>query len=255
MFSRWVALALCLTVSVAFAQKNDRIELGKFKTGAMVSFVRTAGGEWGIEISGAPRIIQQKPARLEIFQKEGGIRKLEAGYKMVQQENSGIIARAEVAYGDSVVFRVEDHWSMDGATVSVNRKVEVVGSAPGGFNSSITLAVDSSISWPDVNCLTPGALYGDPTNDGDRSPGGTLNYAARRFIMREDMLPAPMFALSFSNGASVTMLDPSPNGESTVEETKLTKDVMTDARFQFGALGHGRMIKALSSLVFSSPVR
>jgi hypothetical protein len=33
------------------------------------------------------------------------------------------------------------------------------------------------------------------------------------------------------------MLDPSPRGESTVDETKLKHDVMTDARFQFGAFG------------------
>ena len=69
------------------------------------------------------------------------------------------------------------------------------------------------MGWTDVNCLAPGALYGDPTYDGDRSPGGTLNYAARRFLMREDILPAPLFALSFSNGASVAMLDPSPRGD------------------------------------------
>ena len=85
--------------------------------------------------------------------------------------------------------------------------------------------------------LAPGALYGDPTYDGERSAGGTLNYAARRFVMREDILPAPLFALSFANGASIAVLDPSPRGDTTVEESKLTQAVMTDARFQFGALG------------------
>ena len=80
-------------------------------------------------------------------------------------------------------------------------------------------------------------MYGDPTYDGERSPGGTLNYAARRFLMREDILPAPLFALSFNNGASVAVLDPSPRGDTTVEETRLSKPVMTDARLQFGALG------------------
>ena len=55
--------------------------------------------------------------------------------------------------------------------------------------------------------------------------------------MREDILPAPLFALSFNNGASVAVLDPAPRGDSTVEETKLSETVMTDARFQFGALG------------------
>ena len=55
--------------------------------------------------------------------------------------------------------------------------------------------------------------------------------------MREDALPAPLFALSFANGASIAVLDPSPRGDTTVEESKLTEPAMTDARFQFGALG------------------
>ena len=213
--------------------------MGRLQTGATVSFVRAAGGEWGIEIAGgaAPRILQPKPARLEVFRTEEDIRQLAAGYKTVQKSDSGIDARAEIAYGENVVFRVQDRWSLSGAVVSVSRKVEVAGNAPGGFYSSVVLTVDPSVGWSDVNYLAPGALYGDPTYNGDRSPGGTLNYAARRFLMREDILPAPLFALSFSNGASVAVLDPSPRGDTTVEETKLSKAVMTDARFQFGALG------------------
>ena len=239
MFGKNLLLGLSLIFSAAFAQQSDRVDLGRLQTGATVLFVRTAGGEWGIEISGgtAPRMTQLKPAQIEVYRTEGDIRRLAAGYKTVQQSDSGIDARAEIAYGENVVFHLQDRWSVSGAVLSVRRIVEVGGSAPGGFNSSIVLAVDSSVHWVDVNCLAPGALYGDPANDGDRSPGGTLNYAARRFIMREDILPAPLFALSFSNGSSVAMLDPSPRGESTVEETKLSKDVMTDERFQFGALG------------------
>ncbi len=239
MFNKNVILGLCLTVSAAFAQQGDRVDIGNLQTGATVSFVRAAGGEWGIEISGGttPHLTQQKPAQIEIFRMEGNIRELVAGYKTVQQSDSDIYARAEIAYGENVVFHVEDLWSLNGAVVSVHRKVEVVGNAPGGFNSSVVLSVDSAIQWSDVNCMFPGALYGDPTYNGDRSPGGTMNYKAHRFQLREDMLPAPLFAISFSNGSSVAMLDPSPRGESTVEETRLSKNVMIDARFQFGALG------------------
>jgi hypothetical protein len=238
-FGKNLLLGLSLTSFAAFAQQGDRVDLGRLETGETVLFVRTAGGEWGIEISGgtSPRLTQQKPAHIEIFRTEEDIRELAAGYKTVRQSASDIDARAEVAYGENVVFRVEDRWSLSGAVVSVRRTVDVVGEAPGGFNSSIVFAIDSSTHWADLNCLAPGALYGDPTYNGDRSPGGTLNYTARRFLMREDILPAPLFALSFSNGSSVAMLDPSPRGESTVEETKLLKDVMTDARFQFGAFG------------------
>jgi hypothetical protein len=234
-----ILLGLSLTLLPAFAQEGGRLDLGRLQTGATVSFVRTAGGKWGIECTGgtSPRLTQQNPARIEVCRTKDDILELAAGYNTIRQSDSAIDARAEIAYGKDVVFRVRDLWSLSGAVVSIRRKVEVVGNAPGGFNSSIVFAIDSSLRWSDVNCLAPGILYGDPTNDGDRSPGGTLNYAAHRFVMREDMLPAPMFALSFNGGSSMTMLDPSPNGESTVEETRLTKDVMTDARFQFGAMG------------------
>ncbi|MEJ2079100.1 MAG: hypothetical protein P8Z74_13980 [Acidobacteriota bacterium] len=231
---------LCLAGSVSCSHQPDaRVELGRLTTGAAVSFVRASTGEWGIEISGgaAPRILQTRPAKLEVFRSTEDIHELEAGYGTVRKTAAGIEARAEIPYGPDVVFRVDDHWSLEGAVVSMRRQVEVKGKAPGGFDSSIVFTVDPSVGWSDVNYLAPGVLYGDPTYDGDRSPGGTLNYAARHFLMREDLLPAPLFALSFPNGASIAVLDPAPRGDSTMEETKLSEPVMTDARFQFGALG------------------
>lgn len=232
-------LALLLGASALFGQQSSRVDLGRLSTGATVSFTRAGTGEWGVEIAGAaaPRILQRSPARLEVFRAEDDIRQLAAGYKTVQKSAAGVDARAEIAYGPNVVFRVQDRWSLSGGVVSVRRNVVVSGNAPGGFDSQIVLTVDPAIGWSDVNYLAPGALYGDPTYDGDRSPGGTLNYAAHHFLMREDILPAPLFALAFPNGSSVAVLDPAPRGDSTVEETKLSKLTMTDARFQFGALG------------------
>jgi hypothetical protein len=239
MFNKCVVLGLCLAGSTLFAQQGARVDLGRLETGAMVSFVRETAGEWGVEIAGgaAPRILQSKPAKLEVFRAGDDIQRLAAGYRTVEGSATGIDARAEIPYGENVVFRVQDHWSLGGAVVLVRRKVEVIGNAPGGFSSSVAFSIDPAVSWCEVNYLAPGALYGDSTYNGDRSPGGTLNYAARRFVMREDLLPAPLFALSFSNGASVAVLDPSPRGDTTVAETKLSQPVMTDARFQFGALG------------------
>jgi len=217
----------------------DRMVLGRLNNGAEVAFVRAGVGGWGIEIAGgaAPRIVQAKLARIEAYRTDAVIRQLAAGYKAIAKSEFGIDAQVEIAYDQGVVFRVRDLWSLSGAVLSVRRRVEVTGSAPGGFFSSIVLTIDPSIGWTDVNCLAPGALYGDPTHDGERSPGGTLNHAARRLIMREDILPAPLFALSFKNGASVSALNPSPRGDTTVEETRLARLVMIDARLQFGALG------------------
>lgn len=233
-------LGLCLAGLVSCSSQPDaRVELGRLTTGSAVSFVRSSTGEWGIEISGGatPRILQPKPAKLEVFRSEEDIHELEAGYGTVRKTAEGIDAGAEIPYGEDVVFRLQDRWNLDGSVVSVRRRVEVAGSGPGGFDSSVVFTLEPSVGWSDVSYLAPGVLYGDPTYDGDRSPGGTLNDAARHFLMREDLLPAPLFALSFQNGTSVAVLDPSPRGDSTMEETKFSESVMTDARFQFGALG------------------
>ena len=237
-FGQLLLFVLCVS-AYSSAQPGSQLELGRLQSGAIVSFVRSTSGEWGIEIADgpAPRISQPKPARLEVSPTEEETRELATGYKMVRKSAEGVDALAEIPYGDKVVFRVQDHWALSGPVLSVRRTVEVVGGAPGGFDSAIVFMVDRAVPWDAVNYMAPGALYGDPTYDGERSPGGTLNYAAHRFQMREDILPAPLFALSFQNGASVAVLDPAPRGDSTFEETKLTKDVMTDARFQFGALG------------------
>jgi hypothetical protein len=235
----FVLAALLLAGPAAPAQPADRLDLGRLDTGATVSFVRGADGHWGVEIDGAaaPAVRQPQPARLEVCAAEGDLRQLAAGYNSVERSAEGLVARAEIPNQDGVVFHLSDSWSLSGAVVSVQRNVAVTGNAPGGFSSAIEFAVDPSVTWSNVNCLAPGALYGDPTYDGDRSPGGTVNYAARRFVMREDMLPAPLFALSFANHSSVAILDPAPRGDSTAAETRLAANVMTDARFQFGALG------------------
>ncbi len=236
-FGRILLFVLSIMAPAVLAQQGERVELGKLQTGSTVAFVRWTSGEYGIEISGPLHLSQQKPARIGVFRTKEDIRDFVAGYKTLQRTKTGIVARADVDYSRNVVFHIEDLWSLTGNVLSVRRKVQVAGSAPGGFNSSISFDVDSSMHWSDLNCLAPGALYGDPKHDGERSPGGTLNYAAHRFFMREDILPAPMFGLSFKNGTSVTILDPKLNGESTFEETKLAKHVMIDSRFKFGALG------------------
>ncbi|HWA85598.1 MAG TPA: hypothetical protein VG710_05200, partial [Opitutus sp.] len=222
--------------AIAPLRAADRVELGRLSTGAAVAFVRD-GGTWGLAITGgpAPEFRQAKPARIEVYRADADIRELDSGYAHVEKSAGGIDATANVTADGGVAFHVQDHWSVQGAVLSVRRSVSVTGSAAGGFASSVVLAADAA--WNDVNCFAPGVLYGDPAHNGERAPGGALNAEARHFLIREDLLPAPLFALSFADGASVSVLDPAPRGDSTVEETKLTQDAMTDRRFEFGALG------------------
>lgn len=239
MLCKCILMGLCLTASAALAQQSNRIDLGRLSTGSTASLVRAADGEWGIEISGgaAPGLMQRRPARIEVFISEENIRHLAAGYKTIEKTAAGITAQAEIPYAEGVIFHIHDRWTADGAVISVSRKVDITGTAPGGFYSSVTLTIASSVAWPDIRFMAPGAIYGDPTYNGERAVGGMRNNEARNFQMREDVLSAPLFALSLKDGSSVAVLNPAPRGDTTVTETRLSQPVMTDARFQFGALG------------------
>ena len=149
---RLLLFVLCVS-ACSSAQPSSQLDLGHLQSGAIVSFVRSTSGEWGIEIAGgpAPRISQPKPARLEVSPTEEETRELATGYKMVRKSAEGIDALAEIPYGDKVVFRVQDHWAPSGPVLSVRRTVEVVGDAPGGFDSAIVLMVDRSVPWAAVN--------------------------------------------------------------------------------------------------------
>jgi hypothetical protein len=236
-FWKYLVFAVCLIISVSCAKKS--VDLGTLPAGAKVSFIHNETGTWGIDIKGSsiPDIGQMNPVKLEIYQLNKEIQDISVGYKTVKKSESGITAKADIRFGKDVVFHVKDLWTLNGQVVSLQRNIEVTGKDSAGFSSAIVLNVDSTIKWTDINCMAPGALYGDPTYDGDRSPGGTQNYKAKKFMMREDILPAPLFGLSFSNKTSVAILDPAPQGATTEAETRLTKDVMTDSRFLFGSLG------------------
>lgn len=225
--------------AAAQAQAGAQVNLGTLPTGANVSFTRAASGQWGLEIAGGPtpRIEQAQPARLEIYRSDNDIRELAAGYTTVRKTAGGIDAVAEIQSDPGVEFRFHDRWSVKASVLSLERNVEVRGREPGGFDSSIELPMPRSFGWTDINFMAPGAIYGDPTYDGERSPGGTLNYAAHHLVMREDILAAPLFALSFKDGGSIAMLDPAPRGGTTEQESKLTQLTMIDPRFQFGAMG------------------
>ena len=151
MFGKYVLTGLCLTGSAAVAQQPARMDVGRLQTGATVSFARAAAGEWGIEIAGgggSAHRASRNRASWKSIAAEDDIRQLAAGYKTVQKTPAGIDARAEIAYGENVVFHVDDRWSLSGAVLSVRRKVEVTGNAPGGFDSSVMFTVDPRWAGP-----------------------------------------------------------------------------------------------------------
>ncbi|HEX4027026.1 MAG TPA: hypothetical protein VHX18_05355 [Rhizomicrobium sp.] len=149
-----------------------------------------------------------------------------------------MIARADISFSTNVTFHIEDRWRINAGALWVHRHVTVSGSAQGGFGSEILFSTAPDASWSDLKFLAPSKLYDDPSFDGTTAPGSPLHYEARRFSIRETALTAPLFALNFPDGHSIAVLDPAPRGETTPEEAQApTATVMTDARFNFGALG------------------
>ncbi len=239
----WLMAGLVLAVGLigpVAAQSAARQVLGELPDGGSVAFVREPGGTWGMVVNreAGPDLRQAAPIRVELFTAADGPRELHAGYDAVElTAGGGIEASATVTDGSGARFRVKDHWQLDGAVATVRRTIAVEQGGADGFGSAVEFAVDEAVAWSDVNGFAPGALYGDPTHDGERSPGGTLNAANRRFLMREDLLPAPVFGVGFAGGGSVAVLDAQPQGDSTWDETRLVERTMIDERFRFGALG------------------
>jgi len=225
----------------AVANTTNRMELGRLRNGAVVAFIRSGPGGWGIEISGdaVPRLTQPKPAQIEIYRGGDDVRQIAAGYQSVQTGTGVVVARANVDGGGEASFVIDDRWQISGNVLSLSRTVTVTGTEENaGFYSAIRLVTAPAITWPDADYFAPGVLYGDPTYDGDNSPGGVLNDRARRFALREDELSAPLFALSFRDGRWAAVMDMAPRGDTTWAETTAPATThVIDERIQFGALG------------------
>ncbi len=109
----------------------------------------------------------------------------------------------------------------------------MVGNREGGFVSAITLVAGSR----DPEYFAPGMIYGGTGNLSPASIGGADSRGGVLRI-REDRLPAPLFGVRLADGSSLAVLDLAPRGDTTVEDSHdLEARPLTDARFQFGALG------------------
>lgn len=237
----FLVVSSAVTAQPANQTSTTRTELGRLTNGAEVAFVRSGSGGWGLDISGeaVPHLTQGNPAQIEVYRGENDVRDLAAGYQSVRMEAGTAISKARVAGAGGVAYLFEDRWKIAGNVVSLSRTVTVAGTEKNaGFDSAIRLSTAPTVSWSDLDDLAPGLLYGDPTYDGSSSPGGVLNYRAKRFEMREDLLPAPLFAISFRDGRWVAVLDPSPRGDTTWEEASApATQPIVDGRLQFGAMG------------------
>ena len=99
-----VGAALVTGAGTARAEKALRdygpgVVLGRLPTGATVTFTPVEPAGWGVAVAGgvAPRIAQDQPVRLEVFNSEEDVRELATPYSTVVKVATGIEARADVA--------------------------------------------------------------------------------------------------------------------------------------------------------------
>lgn len=238
------------------ASSDGRMEAGRLSNGASVGFVRGGSGEWGMEISGggSVRMLQAKPAQIEIYRGGNNLSQFAVGYQSVQKEAGAVVARAKVAGGGAAAFTVEDRWKVTGAVLSLSRKLTVDGSeANAGFYSSIQLVSDRKITWADADHLVPGLLYGEP-HTRTTAPGGASNLRAKRLSIREDYLSAPLVAMSFRDGNWAAVMDLAPRGDTTQEETTApASSPVIDERLLFGALSAREVSEGGVEFGFSLP--
>ena len=236
-----VGLGLWLSGAALFAQQSARVDLGRFQNGATASFVRSEGGDWGIEIAGggAPGFRQPKPAQIEIWRGGDNTSELAAGYQSVQKQGGVVVATGKLAGGGAAAFTVEDRWKLSGAVLSLSRKVSVTAAEENaGFYSAIKITSAPTVKWEDATYLVPGLLYGDASHAGGGSPSSIANYRAKRLAIREDYLSAPILGALFQDGNWAAVMDPAPRGDTTQAETTANASrPIVDERLQFGALG------------------
>ncbi|MBU3820978.1 hypothetical protein KO566_02810 [Flavobacteriaceae bacterium XHP0103] len=221
--------------------KDKALLLGETSTGERILFVPDSLNGWGLQITGESIVPmeQRQPVQLQLFSEVDSITDLQLAYSSVEKEGGGLMAKAKVSYQDKTIFDVEDKWHLKNDALYVDRKVIVKSTLDStGFYSAIKLVTQNKISWADTDCLAPGLLYGDPTYGGSNTPGGTLNYEAKRFSIREDLMSAPLFGLSIKDKNWVAVMDGNPDGGTTFEESNTPADrTVIDGNIKFGALG------------------
>lgn len=234
-----ILLAILAITAHSEANAQRRIKLGQIAGGSDVNFVLASSGKWGLEISdrAGPALLQSTPAQVEVYRGEKEVHDLAEGYKSVRKEGSAIVANAALAEGNASLG-IEDRWMISGGVLVLSRKVVVTGTeANAGFYSAINFSTTSAVSWPDVDFLAPGLLYGKPHTRAT-APGGSAHDSAKRYSFREDYLSAPVFAMRLHDNRWLAMMDMSPRGDTTADETTAQATTpIIDENIRFGALG------------------
>ena len=242
-----VQVLLFMTLlSQSLATDSSRL-LGKTDLGAVLS-VRQFKTGFGLQISGygMTSATQEQPFSLEFDQ---GSDPIATGYNSVEKKGEQWLCRAYLER-NGAVFACKDLWSVQANELYLKRTVTVSGSDDGGFLSGIQFKINAPLHWADVDWFAPGMIYGGFDGLTAEAIGGRAFYKPGDFTVRvrEDRLPSPLFSAYFSDNTSLSILNPTPRGDTTSADSRDIdgQKTLIDKRFLFGAIGAEERGQSLS---------
>ena len=225
---------------LAGACSESSKSLSGIASGTVLSTVKSGTG-WGLQVlqKGKLKLSQPNPFQIEIYTDSIHKQILKLPYESIEQSGKELIAKASVKANEAV-FDVTDKWQVTDSILFCKRNVVVKGNASGGFLSSISFITASKYLRPQADIFVPGMIYGSTGHLSARSIGSIENFAngiGNAFI-REDRMPAPLFGVSFNDGFKVSMLNPSPDGNTSLADAHdVTVKTLIDTAFRFGSMG------------------
>ncbi len=224
---------LFLMLGCGYFQKENSI--GDVSNGVSLRMFENAEDKWGIIMENANFSIlkQAHPIEIEWYTDSLNISHKAVGYDEIIKLTDGFVGKG-IAVFDDFSFVVEDEWKLKENVLELSRKLKVQGDGHGGFLSAATFNQD--LSMTETQYFAPGMIYGNANYIANKAIGG--KEAGTATWIREDRLPAPLFGIYQHNGASVTILDPRPQGNTTKADSHDRQVVtMVDERFKFGSIG------------------
>lgn len=224
------------------AQTPPVVPIGTLSTGAPADLVRTGAGGWGVRVrgAGAASVFQARPVLVEATPSvESPIDAFAVPYSSVTPVRGGAVGMARVRITSYLALVIRDEWRVSAATLRVSRRVEVEGDGAGGFATGVRLRLDRHFRRAAVDEFLPGQIYRGTggivrTAIGGRNTFPPFGQGIAR--IREDHIPAPMWAFRLPDGTSLTAFDPTPKGNTTGADNADRQLLpLIDRRFAFGS--------------------
>jgi len=246
------AVSLLFCMRLGGQQGGGRHEIARSSDGIVIYSQSLSDGKFGLCTVGTTKAssVVSLPVRIELKDSVLGQRVFQQGYDRIIEENGDSFRGEGVLAAGGVSFVFSDSWQVTSGGLHLDRTVKVQGTAAGGFMSAFTFSTATPWMRNDVDVFIPGMVYGTAESLGLGALGGRDAYALHHGILRirEDRMPAPLVGVHFKDGSAMTLFDDAPKAGSTLADSNdafESNDVqlMTDARFQFGALGEDESVE------------